>query len=62
MCLEPQTGSIVARLDSNDSQALHTLFARKNFFADSFLDLRNARAKDFPRVAALQQCNTPCHQ
>ena len=35
--------SNIAPLDSIDSQVPYTRFARKNFFADSFLGLREPR-------------------
>ncbi|HSM52991.1 MAG TPA: hypothetical protein VK839_02270, partial [Erythrobacter sp.] len=55
----PFPDSKIALRDSIDSQPPAVLFARKNFFTDSFLGLRGPRPKDFPRVAALQHGNTP---
>jgi hypothetical protein len=51
--------SFVAPSDSNDSNPLFSPFARKNFFADSFLGLRIAKVQEFPRVAVFCWRNTP---
>jgi len=54
-------GQKIARCDSNDSQEPDANFARKNFFADSFLGLPSRKAKHFPRVAALHNFRLLAH-